>query len=206
MGKATQKDNSTLNLKTSLRRNVLAELGAPAVVCETHGGYGHIYERCYRGAVGGVVFEKDPAKAAFLARQRPAWAVYECDSTYALGAGVGGHLAINFLDLDPYGEPWPVLDAFLAGHGERLPNVWGLAVNDGLRQKVQLAGGWDVASLADAVGRWGAANMHRHYLDVCRWLVEQKAGRLDFKLARWAGYHCGAAQGMTHYGAVLVRV
>lgn len=200
-----QKDNSTLSLKTSLRRNVLAELGAPAVVCETHGGYGHIYERCYRGAVGGVVFEKDAAKAEFLARQRPAWAVYECDCATALAAGVGAHLAINFLDLDPYGEPWPVLDAFLLGHGARLPDVWGLAVNDGLRQKVRLAGGWDVVSLHDAVGRWGAANMYANYLDVCRWMVEKKAGQLGYKLTRWAAYHCGDKHDMTHYGAILRR-
>lgn len=199
------RDNSTLNLKTSLRRNVLTELGAPAVVCETHGGYGHIYERCYRAAAGGVVFEKDAAKAEFLARQRPAWAVYECDSTAALAAGVGGHLPINLLDLDPYGEPWPVLDAFLAGHGERLPDVWGLAANDGLRQVAANGKAWQTHSLQEAVQVWGSSQMHARYLEVCRWMVEQKAGRLGFKLARWAGYYCGAGQGMTHYAAILVR-
>lgn len=46
--KAKQKDNSTLNLKASLRHNLLREIDNP-VVLETHGGYGHLYERCYRG-------------------------------------------------------------------------------------------------------------------------------------------------------------
>lgn len=203
--KAKQKDNSTLSLKTSLRRSVLAELGAPAVVCESHGGYGHIFDRCYRAAAGGVVFEKDAAKAGFLARQRPTWAVYECNSTMALAAGVGSHLPINFIDIAPYGEPWPVMDAFLEGFGTRLPDRWGLAVNDGLRYGLKLNGGWDTASMQGAVSRWGAAALYEKYLEVCRWLVEQKAGQLGFKLARWAGYHCGAGQAMTHYAAILVR-
>lgn len=204
--KARQKDNSTLSLKVSLRRNVLQELHAPAVVCETHGGYGHIYERCYRAAADGVVFEKDSAKVAFLARQRPEWAVYECDSTMAMTAGVGSHLPVNFVDIDPYGEPWPVLDAFLVGFGDRLPARWGIAVNDGLRQKIQLGGGWDVASLHEAAEKLGAATMYDEYLAVCRWLLEKKIASLGFRLARWAGYHCGANHGMTHYGAIMVRI
>lgn len=202
--KAKQKDNSTLNLKASLRHNLLREIDNP-VVLETHGGYGYLYERCYRGVSDGVVFEKDAKKAAFLARQRPEWAVYECDCEMALRAGVGRHLPINVVDLDPYGEPWPVLDAFLAGHGDRLPARWGLVVNDGLRQKVSINGGWDVSSLQDAVAHWGAASMFRSYLDVCRWLVEKKAATVGFTVARWAGYYCGAHQGMTHYAAVLMR-
>lgn len=172
---------------------------------ETHGGFGHIYDRCYRGVADGVVFEKDVKKAAFLAQQRPEWAVYECDCEMALREGVGRHLSINMVDLDPYGEPWPVLDAFLSGHGDKLPARWGLVVNDGLRQKVSINGGWDVASLHDAVAHWGAASISRNYLDVCRWLVEKKVATVGFTVAKWAGYYCGHADGMTHYAAVMVR-
>lgn len=199
-----QKDNSTLRLKVSLRQNLLREIDRP-VVMETHGGFGRIYDRCYRGVADGVVFEKDTKKAAFLAQQRPAWAVYECDCEMALRGGAGRHLAINVVDLDPYGEPWPVLDAFLVGHGDRLPERWGMVVNDGLRQKVSISGGWDVASLLDAVSHWGAAAMSRNYLDVCRWLVEKKVATVGYTVAKWAGYYCGANKGMTHYAAVLVR-
>lgn len=199
------KDNSTLFLKVSLRRNLLKEIACP-VVLETHGGYGRIYEKCYRDVADGVVFEKDAKKAAFLAQQRPEWAVYECDCEMALRAGAGRHLVINFVDLDPYGEPWPVLDAFLAGHGDRLPERWGLVVNDGLRLKVQRNGGWDVDSLRDAVAQYGAAKVYRNYLDVCRWLVEKKVTTAGFAVVKWAGYYCGANHGMTHYAAVLNRV
>lgn len=183
----------------------MREIDAP-VVCETHGGYGHLYERCYRSVADGVVFEKDAAKAAFLAQQRPEWAVYECDCEMALRAGVGRHLAINVLDLDPYGEPWPVLDAFLAGHGDRLPARWGMVVNDGLRGgNLSANNGWNARSMQGAVMRWGVNGLYRNYLDVCRWLVNEKVATVGYTVAKWAGYYCGAGQGMTHYAAVLVR-
>ena len=198
------KDNSTLSLKASLRRNLLAEIGEP-VVMETHGGFGHIYDACYRDIERGVVFEKDAQKIAFLARQRPTWAVYECDCVVALMGGVGGHLPINVLDLDPYGEPWPVLDAFLAGFAERLPERWGIAVNDGLRQKVQINGGWDVASLLEVVQEYGAAQLYRRYLEVCREMLAKKVSTVGYTVDKWAGYYCGHGDNMTHYGAVLIR-
>lgn len=198
-----KKDNSTLRYKVSLRRNLLREIERP-VILETHGGWGAVYARCYMGVEQGVVCEKDPDKAAALARQRPTWAVYECDCVSALGAGAGSHLPVNFVDIDPYGEPWPVLDAFLNSDRE-LPDVLALAVNDGLRQKVAMNGGWDVESLTGIVSRYGAANTYDHYLDICRELVEEKAGQKGYSLARWAGYYCGANDQMTHYAAILTR-
>ena len=188
-----------------MRRNLLREIDRP-VVMETHGGYGHIYDLCYQDVKQGIVFEKDTKKAAFLAQQRPAWSVYECDCEGALSDGVGGHLPINVIDMDPYGEPWPVLDAFIAGHGESLQSAWGLVVNDGLRQKVERDnGGWCVASLKDAVAHWGSATMYANYLDVCRWLVEKKVATVGFTVAKWAGYYCGHNKSITHYAAVLKR-
>ena len=176
------------------------------MVLETHGGFGHIYDRCYRDVADGVVIEKAVDKASFLAQQRPAWAVYECDCEMALRNGAGRHLAINFVDIDPYGEPWPVFDAFLAGHGDKLPQRWGLVVNDGLRGgSLSVKKGWNVRSMQDAVTRWGVDGLYRNYLDVCRWLVDQKVATVGCTVAKWAGYYCGAHQGMTHYAAVLVR-
>ena len=137
--KAKQKDNSTLSSKVLLRKNLLREIPSP-IVMETHGGLGRIFDACYRGIANGVVFEQDPDKAAVLGKQRPAWAVYECDCIEALRAGVGAHLAVNFFDLDPYGEPWPVFDALF--ESERpWPKVLGIVVNDGLRHKLTITGG-----------------------------------------------------------------
>ena len=198
-----KKDNSTFLLKVSLRHNVLKEIENP-IVMETHGGYGHIGARCYFGLPEGVVFEKDAAKSAALAQQRPAWAVYECDCIAAIHAGVGAHLPVNFLDLDPYGEPWPVLDAFF-GSERRFPRRLAIAVNDGLRLKLKTGTAWATHSLQEAVQRFGNAAIYPRYLDVCRWLLAKKAGQRGYSLTRWAGYYCGHAEQMTHYAAVLER-
>lgn len=194
-----QKDNSTLARKVALRLNLLKEIAEP-VVMETHGGAGRIFWRCYGDVPRGVVFEKDPEKTAILARQRPTWSVYECDCVSAIQVGVGSHLPVNFVDIDPYGEPWPVIDALFASE-RPWPAKLGIVVNDGLRQKLKI-GAWDVASMAAMVQKCGNA-LYEDYLAVCQELLSGKAAQRDYRLTRWAGYYCGHAQQMTHYAAVL---
>ena len=198
-----QKDNSTLALKTSLRRNALNEIESP-VVMETHGGFGAIFAKCYFGVSDGVVFESKPDKAAALAKQRPTWAVYETDCVMALAAGVGNHLPVNFIDLDPYGEPWPVMDAFFQSD-RQFPSRLAIVVNDGLRQGVKMNGGWNTKSLADVVAKYGSSQLYKNYLTICRELLEEKAGQRGYTLTRWAGYYCGHADQMTHYAAILEK-
>jgi hypothetical protein len=152
----------------------------------------------------GVVIEKKPECAEFLARQRPTWAVYEADCVSALRAGVGSHLRVNFVDVDPYGESWPTLDALFESERE-WPPVLALAVNDGLRQILKMTGGWNVKSMQALVVRHGNEYLENHYLDACRELVQEKAALVGYTLRRWAGYYCGQFDNMTHYGAVLVK-
>lgn len=171
---------------------------------ETHGGYGKIGAACYFGVERGIVFEKDPAKAEALATQRPTWAVYECDCVAALKAGVGAHLPVNVIDIDPYGQPWDVIDAFWATE-RKLPDKIGIAVNDGLRLNLKLGKAASVHSLRAAVMKFGAKAIFPNYLDVCQWMMQEKAGQRGYTLTRWAGYYCGHAEQMTHYAAVLVR-
>lgn len=169
---------------------------------ETHGGYGAVWRRCYAGIEQGVVFEKDPLRTARLAQQRPTWAVYECDCEQALSAGVGFHVPVNFVDFDPYGEPWPAIDAFFSVKRD-WPQVLAVAVNDGLRQKLSMGGGWDVESMRSMVAKYGAKAMYENYLIVCQELLQEKAGQVGYTLTGWAGYYCGYLGQMTHYGAVL---
>lgn len=185
-----------------MRLRLLREIEQP-VILETHGGWGRVYLDCY-SRFAGCVFEKDPSKAEYLAKQRPTWAVYEADCIRALQAGAGAHLVVNFLDVDPYGDPWPVLAAYF---GSRRPfaSRLAVAVNDGLRQKVKTGGGWDVGSLADAVTRWGAAQAYKHYADICAELMQEQAARAGYRLRQWVAYYTGHAQQMTHYGAILER-
>lgn len=171
---------------------------------ETHGGNGAIWARCYDELGPGVVMEKDPAKAAHLAKQRPTWAVYECDCEAALRANVGAHVAINFVDFDPYGDPWSVIDAYFRSQ-RPWPGQLAVAVNDGLRQKLKINGGWEVASITQAVLRHGNHNLYRNYVDICQEMLTEKAGQRGYTLTRWAGYYCGHDKNMTHYGAIFTR-
>ena len=199
--KPGQKDNSTLRLKAALRRSLLAQIDQPFVL-ETHGGFGHIYRQVYHNVPVGVVFEKDPEKTAVLAKQRPTWAVYEADCEIAITDGAVDDWPFNFVDLDPYGEPWPVLDAFLQSDRPRVDSLW-IVVNDGLRQKLAI-GAWDVGSMQSIVERFGN-DLHGRYLDVCRLLVKEKADQAGYRLAAFAGYYCGHGKQMTHYLARLDR-
>lgn len=195
-----QKDNSTYKEKVAIRRVALGYTDRP-VILETHGGTGQIYKRVYSGFERGLVFEKDEAKAGVLAAQRPTWLVYEADCVAGLKAGVGKRLPINYVDIDPYGDPWPIVDAFLESDRERGDRL-AIVVNDGSRQKVRLSGGWVCASLELAIMKFGNG-LHDNYLDICRWLMEQKAAQAGYKLSRFHGYHCGHGKQMTHYLAIL---
>jgi hypothetical protein len=201
-----QRDNSTFEAKARLRLAALRELGGEApVIMETHGGFGRLFLRCYRNVQTGVVFEQDSGKADALGRQRPTWAVYEADCERAIRAGVGSHLAVNFLDLDPYGQPWEVMDAFFESERPRSSRLV-LVANDGLRQKLAMNAGWAVQSLRSITERRGNAALYRDYLAVCRELVAEKAAKVGYDLRRWTGYYCGDKQALTHYAAVLARI
>jgi len=196
-----QQDNSTFDRKAQLRINALREVNSASVV-ETHGGFGKIFATCYAHLRRGVVFETDPDKASALACQRAAWAVYETDCAAALVDGVGFHLEPNFFDIDPYGECWPVIDAIFAGM-PTAPQRLVLVVNDGLRQKLKMNGGWSCNSMSEIVQERGNGALYGEYLDVCQELVKRKAAKRGYALGRWAGYYCGYAKQMTHFAAVL---
>lgn len=199
-----QKDNSTFDEKARLRKRLLDELDDP-VVLESHGGTGRLYNECYKTKVDrGVVFELDESKADVLAAQRPQWAVYEADSEYAIGAGAGSHMACNFIDLDPYGQPWPVVEAFFESDRPK-PDRLVFAVNDGLRQSLQMGRGWDVDTLKPVMGKWANVSLYDNYLDVCKHLLAYHADLCGYSLVSWGGYHCGHGNNMTHYGAVFEK-
>lgn len=195
-----QKDNSTFLSKKKLRLRLLDAIADP-VVMETHGGAGKIWQACYSHIERGIVFEKDPDKVAVLAKQRPDWSVYEGDCVGAIQAGFGSHLPVNFFDVDPYGSAWPIVEAILKF--AKVQTV-GIAVNDGLRQKVQLTGGWDVECLQNAVRKYGN-RLFDIYLDVCGEMMQEKAAQAGYSLSRFWGHYAGHNGGMTHYAAILSR-
>lgn len=197
-----QKDNSTFYQKLRLRETAIAQLETP-VILETHGGNGELYNRVYWKHGPGIVLEKDPTKTQRLAEQRPHWAVYECTSEKALDAGIGSHLPINFLDVDPYGNPWVTIQAFMFSDRPKVP-VLQVVVNDGQRQATALNVAWKCNSLKEAVQEFGN-DLHGCYLEVCKVLMHKTAAESGYRLNRWAGYYCGRSQGMTHYWAELLH-
>jgi hypothetical protein len=203
MSDQKKKDNSTFLKKAQLRSHTLMMIDKP-IVLEAYGGAGRLFARCYSHLLDGVVFESDPGKVAQLGLQRPSWAVYQCDSVQAIQDGVAAHLPVNFLDIDPYGDPWPAIEAFFSSSRPR-PDRLAIVVNDGLRQKLRMNGGWTCKSLQTVVDRMGNACLHDQYLEVCRDLIQEKAAKAAYRLDRWVSYYCGHQGMMTHYAAIFVR-
>lgn len=200
-----QLDNSTYHHKVALRRKaleILQERGIDApVVLESHGGKGELWKAVYPYLTQGIVFEKDPQKSAHLGKQRPTWSVYEADCEQALAAGVGAHLTIDLLDVDPYGSPWNVLDSFFESERPFAPFMV-IAVNDGLRQKITVGGAWSVKRLADVVAKYGN-DLHSQYLSICRELMEETVSAAGYRVTFFSGYYAGNKNAMTHYLATV---
>jgi hypothetical protein len=198
-----KKDNAGIQHKARMRELLLREIADP-VIMETHAGSGHLYRLCYSAYTRGVAFEINKKKAALLASQRPSWAVYNNGCEYALMSGVGFHLPLNFFDLDPYGDPWPVLDALLTNHAV-LPDRWGLVVNDGLRRFLMLGCGWKSRTVGEYVAKVGNTHAGEIYPELCRVIMEDKLRPHGMAVTRWLVHSSGHGGQMTHYAAVIER-
>lgn len=198
-----KKDNVTFDQKVSLRKVGLSLLDEPPVIMETHGGIGDIYSAIYHPYEDGVVLEKDSLKCEILSRQRPTWAVYQADSPLALKQGVGSHLKINFLDLDPYGDCWPTMQGFFESKRPFAKRMV-VCVNDGLRQKVRTGGAWDSSTLEPVVHLLGN-NIWPVYLEACKILLNQAVTTVGYRVRKFEGYYAGVGKKLTHFIAILDR-
>lgn len=202
MSRAPQVDNGTYQEKLMLRQTALRALGgATPVVMETHGGIGDLGATLYKDVVDGVVFEKESDRTLVLAHQRPSWAVYEGDCVNAIRLGAGAHLTVNLLDVDPYGDPWPAIQAFFGSTRPFAPRMV-VVVNDGLRQKVRGGGAWDSSTLAPVVEIWGN-NLWGRYLEACEWLMKQAADKAGYQVDLFEGYYTGVEKKLTHTLSIL---
>lgn len=198
-----KKDNSTLVSKLALRQQALACCEDRVPVLETHGGFGRLYERLYDRNLG-VVIEKDARKAEHLAGQRPFWRVYQGDAVRALAGGLAADVPFGLIDVDPYGSPFPVLEAIFE-HPRRLQDRVELVVNDGLRQKVKLGGAWSVEALRPAVRRHGN-NVYPIYAEVALETLEEIVAAAGYQVCAWTSRYTGHNNDMTHYWARLSRL
>jgi hypothetical protein len=204
-------DNATRVAKAQLRSKALIALAkyAEPVVCETHGGMGHLYADCYTHIPVGLVCEKNPEKAQKLLKQRGhKWGVFECDVEKALRAGLGSHLPVNFLDVDPYGDPWPTIDGFLESKRD-LPEYLVIVVNDGLRALAQRQRGWTSKTLEPIVRKYGNTDLFNRWLEICREMMLERAEQAGYKMQTWTGYYPKrndyADHHLTHFASLLVK-
>ena len=201
LSRHSPKDNRFIIPKTRLRRLALQRLLDAPVILETHGGEGALFRQCYMDVKQGVVIEKDPRKTEILAEQRPTWAVYEGDSAELIQAGVGGHLPINFLDCDPYGAAFDVLEAFFSSD-RPFPNRFMVVVHDGLQGRLRRFGGWDQPCLQPFIQQLGEAGLKKKYLAICRTLLRERAALANYEIEHFRGT---TAERHTHYFAELVQ-
>lgn len=197
-----KKDNAGKQEKVYFRQLLLDEI-TPTAVMETNGGVGALYNSLYR-PFPGVVFEKDIQKAEALAKQRPTWAVYGSDCVACISHGVGFHLPINFFDIDPYGECWPIVKAIFS-QSSRLPDRFGMVVNDGLKRFLMLGRGWKLEILDKYVVRFGNQHVSEKYLDICHDLMLGMAADAGYEIDRWVCHSGGHGVQMTHFCAVLQK-
>lgn len=198
---AKQQDNLTGFYKAALRRKAMKFLDKQPVIFETHGGLGELYTQCYQSVPRGYVVEKQEAKATVLSEQRPGWYVYQGEAEDAIAVGVGGTEEINFLDVDPYGSPWPVLELWFALSRERAGRLIVVA-NDGLLQKIRIGGAASCKDTAEYASEYGSV-ASRKYLEICKKKLQKIAPEAGYDLTHFEGYHCGRGKSMTHYLAVL---
>jgi hypothetical protein len=207
MPKSAPKDNQTFAHKKALRQQalkLLAERGIHTpVVLESHAGTGKLWEVCYEHLPFGVALEKNPDKTTRLAKQRPAWAIYECDCEVALGEGIGSLWTIDLLDCDPYGACWSAIEAFFVSE-RPFADVMVVVVNCGLRLHLTFLDAWKSPELQPMVERFGN-DLRPIYLEVCGEMLRERVARAGYEVQKFAGYYCGKNQNMTHFLALLTR-
>jgi len=202
----TKKDNRSGREKAILRHQIVGLMEDVPVICETHGGKGVLWGLVYKDIAGvtGFVFEKDWEKAKVLALQRPRWAVYSEDCVRCLAGGVGAHLTVNLLDVDPYGDPWPAVDAFFQSERPRAETLW-IVVMDNLLDSCRTGRAWDTPSLKGIVADFGN-DLAPIYADVVgRELIQRKAAQAGYSLGRFVGIRSGHSKRTALFGAQLTR-
>ena len=198
------KDNNTLTDKIHLRKKMLAQLGEPPVILETHGGTGQLFSRCYPHTRHGIVFETDPKKTETLVRQRPNWTVCETDCVWALGQGVGNHLRINFIDADPYGQAWQVLQAFFGSEREHADRVI-LVAHDGIKTRLKKYGCHDLPVFNRVIEEIGNAQLYANYLEVCHEMLIETVAVAGYEVEGFGGFYSLRNVDQTHFFAELLK-
>ncbi len=113
-------------------------------------------------------------------------------------------MPINFLDVDPYGDPWPTISAFFTSDRQRSDRLV-VAVHDGFRTFALRGRAWASETLAPLVERFGNAAIGKDYLGMARILMQEHADVAGYQLKYFHGFYTGHNQQTTLYTALLTR-
>ncbi|HEY9764651.1 MAG TPA: hypothetical protein V6D07_19140 [Trichocoleus sp.] len=206
---ARKRDNSAAAFKVELRNTAMQETLDPLIL-ETHGGEGLMFTHCYAKAKRpGWVCEKDGNKCSELVRQRPDWHVFECESEALLEGCPTAFKGVNFVDIDPWGNPWEHMQALFVPE-RRLADRLQLVVHDGCRRFLAISKGggrdqrWRQGFFLMLSQRYGT-NLRDDYLEICQVSVAELAKKCGYRMAGWAGQYTGHDSHSTHYWATLLR-
>ena len=116
---------------------------------------------------------------------------------------MGSHLEINFIDADPYGAAWHVLQAFFDSERPRAEQVV-LVVHDGVRGSLQRFGSLNMDIFAPIVEQIGELGLYRNYLDVCEQLLNDVvSGDTGYVVTGFGGFYSRRDKNQTHFFAEL---
>lgn len=200
--------NSSLPEKVRLRSAALAALPDPPIILETHAGEGAIFLQCYSHIRRGWAFEKEGDLVEHATRQREGWFCYKGEAEKIL-AEADDYFNANFIDIDPYGSPWPTFEAlFLPGRLNH-PTIM-LCVHDGSRRFLSLGGSgandqrWRKGILADLAKEFGDSAWRR-YGDLAMVGLSRLIKPCGYTIDQWAYSNTGHDNHSTHYWATLKR-
>lgn len=173
-----QKDNTETHHKLAVRRRAAETLGEGDFILEAFAGSGEMYSALWHRWAG-FTMDKDLAKVTRAAKQRKRWGCYQGDTLRALEAGWLENIEFKLVDFDPYGEPWPALQAYFAGH-LAFHSPWVAVCTDGYWSQRNLAsksrclfgyGGGRFSGMSD-----------RAYIEICHDFVRSLASRYGQEL------------------------
>ena len=202
---AKKRDNSALEAKIALRRQAIAAAESP-VVLETHAGEGLIFLQCYTGVTKGWALEKDKDLLDRMTQQRERWFCYQCESEKIL-ADAPRAFDANFIDVDPHGSPWPVLEALFNPHRFTAPTLH-LVVHDGSRRFLAIGASgssdqrWRVGLLAELAAEYGD-DLRANYSDLALVAISKLAKPCGYTVRKWTAFYTGHDSHSTHYWATL---
>lgn len=171
-----QVDNGDLEAKVMVRKAALDAAGPGARVLDCYAGEGHMYRNVWHEAAEYLGIEKRFARP----KDSPAGRCMKGDNVTLLGRAMQIS-EWNVVDLDAYGNPWPLLRKVLKlARGQRLV----VTLTCGIDRSIRVGSNDFAAALAGLSSFSYTGLLTRWYDDVIRWAVAWAVGGTRWRVSR----------------------